>query len=49
MRIDRLPGENGINAFWLWTHIPSTTKVLVLDDMAQRHARMIELGLTPGN
>lgn len=49
LRIDRLPGENGINAFWLWTHIPSTTKVLVLDDMPQRHARMRELGLTPGN
>ncbi len=49
LRVDRLPGENGINAFWLWTHIPSTTKVLVLDDMEQRHARMRELGLTPLN
>ena len=49
LRVDRFPGENGVNAFWLWSHIPSTTKVLVLDDMAQRHARMQELGLTPGN
>ncbi len=47
LRMDRFPGEGGVNAFWLWTNIPSDTKMLVLDDKPQRHARMRELGLTP--
>ena len=47
LRIDRFPGEGDINAFWLWSNIPSGTKLLVLDDRPQRHARMLELGLSP--
>ena len=47
IRIDRFPGEGDINAFWLWTHLPGTTKMLVLDDREQRHEQMIALGLTP--
>lgn len=31
VRIQRAPGEEGINAYWLWTHLPSYTKVLVLE------------------
>lgn len=46
IRVDRFPGEGGINAFWMWTHLPSTTKLLVLDDREERHARMAALGLT---
>ncbi|MDD4080662.1 MAG: L,D-transpeptidase [Eubacteriales bacterium] len=49
LRIDRFPGEGGVNAFWLWANIPSGTKLLVLDDKPQRHARMLELGLEPHN
>ncbi len=47
IRMDRFPGEGGVNAFWLWTNIPSGTKLLVLDDKTERHARMLALGLAP--
>ncbi|NLM87047.1 MAG: L,D-transpeptidase [Clostridiales bacterium] len=45
IRIDRFPGEGGINAFWLWTNIPSHTKMLVLDDKDVRHAQLAKFGL----
>ena len=32
VRIQNRPDENGINAYWLWTHLPYHTKVLILDD-----------------
>lgn len=33
VRVDaRTDGEHALNAYWLWTHIPYGTKVLVLDD-----------------
>lgn len=49
LRMDRFPGEGDVNAFWLWTNIPSDTKMLVLDDREQRHQRMLELGLNPSD
>ena len=45
VRVARTSGEGGINAFWLWTHLGHNTKVLVLDDPEERHARMDELGI----
>ncbi|MBQ7520070.1 MAG: CapA family protein, partial [Clostridia bacterium] len=38
VRVDPIPGENGLNIYWLWTHIPYNTKVLVLDDPENRAA-----------
>lgn len=32
VRIQNQPDENGLNAYWLWTHLPYHTKVLILDD-----------------
>lgn len=34
----RLPQQlyDGMNAYWIWTHIPYHTKILILDDPAQR-------------
>lgn len=36
VRIQNQPDKNGINAYWLWTHLPYHTKVLILDDPAAR-------------
>ncbi len=36
VRIQARPGENGINAYWLWTHLPYHTRVLILDDPEER-------------
>ena len=39
IRIQDEPGEeNGINAYWIWTHIPYRTKVIILDDPEERRA-----------
>ena len=43
VRVDPRPDENGLNMYWLWTHLPVNAKVLVLDDPEQRAARMAEL------
>lgn len=32
IRVDRRCGADGINAYWLWTHLPYGTKVLVRGD-----------------
>lgn len=32
IRIQAEPGKNGINAYWLWTHIPKNTRVIILED-----------------
>jgi len=35
----RLPfqvNEDGVNAYWLWTHLPYHTRVMILDDPLQR-------------
>jgi len=36
IRIQSEPGGNGINAYWIWTHIPYHTRVLILDDPEER-------------
>ena len=36
VRIQAEPGENGINAYWIWTHIPYHTRVIILDDPNER-------------
>lgn len=36
IRIQSEPGENGINAYWIWTHVPYHTRVLILDDPEER-------------
>ena len=38
VRIQNSPAQNGVNAYWLWTHLPYHTKVLVLDDPEARTA-----------
>ena len=45
VRVARTSGEGGINAFWLWTHLAKNTKVLIIDDPEERHARMDMLGI----
>lgn len=32
VRIQAEPGENGINAYWIWTHVPYRTRVIIWDD-----------------
>lgn len=37
IRIQDTPGpESGINAYWIWTHIPFRTKIIILDDPEER-------------
>ena len=37
IRIQAEPGaENGINAYWIWTHIPYHSRVIILDDPEER-------------
>ena len=39
IRIQDIPGMmSGINAYWLWTHIPYHTRILILDDPDEREA-----------
>jgi len=39
IRIQDEPGEeNGINAYWIWTHVPYRTRVIILDDPEERRA-----------
>ncbi len=48
IRIQASPGENGLNAYWLWTHLPYHTRLIILDDPAERAARaMLVSGDTP--
>ena len=49
IRIQDTPGEqNGINAYWIWTHIPYHTKVIILDDPEERFkTKAILSGTTP--
>lgn len=43
IRIQADPGESGINAYWLWTHIPYHTRVIILDDPVERTGLMQQL------
>lgn len=36
VRIQAEPGEGGLNAYWLFTHIPYHTRVIILDDPDER-------------
>ena len=36
IRIQADPGEGGLNAYWLWTHIPYHSRVMILDDPQER-------------
>ena len=36
IRIQEKPSEQGINAYWFWTHLPYHTRVIVLDDPVER-------------
>ncbi len=38
IRIQPEPGEGGLNAYWLFTHIPYHTRVMILDDPLERVA-----------
>ena len=38
VRLPRDKGESGVNAYWLWTHLPYYTRLIILDDPAQRQA-----------
>ena len=45
IRVQAKPTEKeGINAYWLWTHIPYGTRVIVLDDLEQRQEAVQSLG-----
>ncbi|MGN0779971.1 MAG: CapA family protein [Aristaeellaceae bacterium] len=39
IRLPRDKGESGINAYWLWTHLPYHTRLIILDDPEQRQAQ----------
>ena len=36
-------GESGINAYWLWTHLPYHTRVIILDDPEERTAEALQI------
>lgn len=36
VRVSNVPTEKGINAYWLYTHLPYHTRVIILDDPEQR-------------
>lgn len=38
IRIQPEPGEGGLNAYWLFTHLPYHTRVIILDDPDERKA-----------
>lgn len=46
VRVAIQPSEEGINAYWLWTHIPYHTRVLILDDPDERLAEAMTIGET---
>ena len=46
IRVSNQPGEAGINAYWLYTHLPYGTRVIILDDPEQRELQKIAVGLT---
>ncbi|MBE5802888.1 MAG: hypothetical protein E7316_00065 [Clostridiales bacterium] len=36
IRLPNQPNEDGVNAYWLWTHLPYHTRLIILDDSIQR-------------
>lgn len=51
IRIQQEPGkQSGINAYWIWTHIPFHTKLIILDDPEERtNEKAILSGNTPAD
>ena len=41
VRLPHAVNSEGINAYWLWTHLPYHTRVIILDDPAQREEEVI--------
>lgn len=49
IRLPSEPGpESGVNAYWIWTHIPYRTRLIILDDPDERHAMKSILEGTAG-
>lgn len=46
IRIQPEPGEGGLNAYWLFTHIPYHTRVIIFDDPEERTAAAEKLKRT---
>ena len=46
IRIQPEPGKGGLNAFWIFTHIPYHTRVIILDDPEEREAMISKLKRT---
>lgn len=48
IRLPNRVNEDGINAYWLWTHLPYHTRLIILDDPEQRvlDRAMAEAGVT---
>ncbi|NLB39051.1 MAG: L,D-transpeptidase family protein [Clostridiales bacterium] len=40
VRMQRAADQGALNAYWIWSHLPTGTKVLVLDDPDQRLEQM---------
>ncbi len=47
VRVDARTGAEGLDARWLFTHLPRNTKVLVLDDPAARQMLLAQIATTP--
>ena len=43
VRVNPNVQEDGLNMYWLWTHIPYGVKVLIIDDPEAREQRLVEL------
>lgn len=44
IRIPAQPSADGLNAYWLYTHLPAGTRVLILDDPNQRALQKLAVG-----
>ncbi len=51
LRLPAVPDESGINAYWIWTHIPYHTRIIILDDplLRRNHAAMARGEMPEGN
>ncbi len=48
IRVQAMPGEGGLNAYWLWTHLPYHTRLIILDDPEEREKeKTLITGTTP--
>ena len=43
IRIQPEPGDGGLNAYWLFTHLPYHTRIIILDDPEERTAAVNKL------